>query len=74
MTTNLFHILQSGIALGAVSVAIDSQGVYGAVSSLDGSINVWNMEDFSAVGAGIKQNPSETWGLAFIPRGKFYIY
>lgn len=56
------------MSLGAVSVAIDSLGEYGAVNSLDSKINVWKMEDFSCVGDVIKISPSECWDIAFVPR------
>jgi WD repeat-containing protein 61 len=60
----------SGVSLGAVSLAFDSLGEYGAVNSLDSKVSVWNMEDFACVGEGIKLSPSECWGLAFVPRKK----
>jgi WD repeat-containing protein 61 len=60
--------LQSGVALGAVSVAVDSTGSVGAVCALDSSINLWKMQDFSPVGTGVKASPSEAWGIAFFPR------
>ncbi len=56
------------MSLGAVSVAIDSLGEYGAVNSLDSKINVWKMGDFSCVGDVIKMAPSECWDIAFVPR------
>jgi hypothetical protein len=61
-------VLQAGVSLGAVSVAVDSLGEYGAVNSLDSKINVWKMDDFSVVGDLIKMAPSECWDLAFVPR------
>lgn len=64
----LFVSLQSGVSLGAVSIAVDSLGEYGAVNSLDSKINVWNMKDFSCVGDVIKMAPSECWDMAFVPR------
>lgn len=61
------HIL-GGASLGAVSVVFDKTGTYGAVSSLDSSVNVWTMENYSQVGGGVRQPPSESWGVTFLPR------
>ena len=60
----------SGVSLGAVSLAMDSLGEYGAVNSLDSKVSVWKMDDFACVGDGIKLAPSECWGLDFVPRKK----
>lgn len=58
----------TGVSLGAVSLAIDSCGQYGAVCALDSSISVWNMSDYTP-GAPIHGiAPSEAWGIAFVPR------
>lgn len=47
--------MQSGVSLGAVSVAVDASGSCGAVCALDSSVNVWAMGDYASVGGGIKQ-------------------
>jgi len=55
------------ISLGAVSIAVDSKGSAGAICSLDSNILLWNMADNTFL-AHAKQNPSEAWGIAFMPR------
>ena len=56
-----------GVALGAVSVAADATGTYGAVTALDSSVSVWRFADYAPVGAGVAAAPSEAWGAAFLP-------
>ena len=59
------------VSLGAVALAMDSRGEYGAVNSLDSHVSVWRHADFSiveGVGEGLKLSPSECWGIAFVPR------
>lgn len=63
----LLH-LQGGVLLGAVSVAVDSNGKYGAVSSLDSTVHVWDMDNLEASGVRIEEAPGECWGVAFAPR------
>jgi len=58
----------AGVSLGAVALAMDSRGEYGAVNSLDSHVSVWSNADFSIVGEGLKLAPSACWGLAFVPR------
>lgn len=58
----------TGVSLGAVSVAVDSLGKYGAVNSLDSKIHLWNMADFSLVGDVLAMGPTEAWDIAFCPR------
>jgi WD repeat-containing protein 61 len=58
----------AGVSLGAVALAMDSRGEYGAVNSLDSHVSVWSNTDFSIVGEGLKLAPSACWGLAFVPR------
>lgn len=58
----------TGAALGAVSVAVDSTGAYGAVCTLASLINVWRMEPgFAPANAPIQSPPSEAWGITFVP-------
>lgn len=47
---------------------MDSTGTYGAVNSLESSVNVWHMEDYKPAGPAIQQAPSEAWSIAFVPR------
>ena len=64
---NQVHTM-AGVSLGAVALAMDSRGEYGAVNSLDSHVSVWSNADFSIVGEGLKLAPSACWGLAFVPR------
>ncbi|KDD75967.1 hypothetical protein H632_c415p2 [Helicosporidium sp. ATCC 50920] len=56
-----------GVEVGAVSVAVDSLGEYGAVCSMDAVVNVWSQSDFGAM-ARLSRPPAEAWGCAFRPR------
>ena len=38
--------LQLGLSLGVVGVSVDGSGRYGAASSLDSYVSVWNMDDY----------------------------
>lgn len=58
-----------GLSLGVVGVGVDSSGKFGAASSLDSYVTVWNMEDYSTVHQFTDIPPSETWSLAFAPPG-----
>ena len=64
---NQVHTM-AGVSLGAVALAMDTRGEYGAVNSLDSHVSVWSNSDFSIVGEGLKLAPSACWGLAFVPR------
>ncbi|KAL4857036.1 WD repeat-containing protein VIP3 [Chlorella vulgaris] len=59
-----------GLSLGVLGVSVDSSGQYGAASSLDSYVTVWNMEDYSTVHQFTDIPPSEAWGLAFAPAGE----
>ena len=50
-----------------MSTAVDSTGTVGAMCSLDSNIVLWTISDNAFYGRA-KQNPSEAWGIAFIPR------
>lgn len=58
------HVL--GYSLGVISLAVDSAGTYGAATSLDSMVRVWDMNDYSTK-AVLPLPPSETWSLAFAP-------
>lgn len=59
--------VQLGVEVGAVSVAVDDRGEYGAVCSMASVLSVWSQSDYSAV-ARIARPPAEAWGIAFAPR------
>jgi len=63
----LKHTIGDIAPLGAVSITIDNSGSYAAVNSLDSTINIIKLDDYSKLGGGIRQPPSESWGLAFLP-------
>lgn len=58
-----------GLSLGVVGVDVDSSGKFGASSSLDSYVTIWDMADYSTVHQFTNIPPSETWGLAFAPPG-----
>ncbi|KAL4419861.1 hypothetical protein ABPG75_006959 [Micractinium tetrahymenae] len=58
-----------GLSLGVVGVDVDASGKYGASSSLDSYVTVWDMADYSTLHQFTNIPPSETWGLTFAPPG-----
>lgn len=54
----------SGFSLGVVSLCVDPTGTYGAASSLDSNIRVWNMAGYETKNI-IETTPTELWRIAF---------
>ena len=56
-----------GHFLGVVSMSASADGRMCAVSSLDGRLRIWNLEDKSLVKI-VDPGPVEAWGVSFHPK------